>query len=322
MLRQTNIVVAPGGGGDEAALMEAKLRIGTAPDSWGVWFADSPGQVPWDRFLDEAQSAGYHWIELGPVGYLPTDPHRLEDELAKRDLELSAGTVFTGFHKDDAQSESAMARALEVGALVARLGVEHLVVIPDLWRSDETSGILEPRTLTDEQWGRLASGHDRLGQRLLEEYGIHQQFHSHADSHVGTAAEVERLLGATDARYTNLCLDTGHLSYYLGDTLAMIEKHSGRIGYLHLKQVQVDVLADALKNDLPFAQAVANGVMCEPPAGVPDFAPIIEAVARIDPNIFAIVEQDMFGCAVDYPFAIAQRTREHIFGGTQAARIR
>ncbi|MGO2846954.1 MAG: 2-keto-myo-inositol dehydratase, partial [Microbacterium gubbeenense] len=30
------------------------LRIGTAPDSWGVWFPDDPGQVPWERFLDEA----------------------------------------------------------------------------------------------------------------------------------------------------------------------------------------------------------------------------------------------------------------------------
>ena len=53
------------------------LRIGTAPDSWGVWFPDHPRQVPWQRFLDEVQAAGYHWIELGPYGYLPTDPHQL-----------------------------------------------------------------------------------------------------------------------------------------------------------------------------------------------------------------------------------------------------
>ena len=57
------------------------LRIGTAPDSWGVWFPDDPKQVPWDRFLDEVVKAGYTWIELGPYGYLPTDPHLLEDEL-------------------------------------------------------------------------------------------------------------------------------------------------------------------------------------------------------------------------------------------------
>ncbi|MEN0103718.1 MAG: 2-keto-myo-inositol dehydratase, partial [Curtobacterium sp.] len=25
----------------------ASIRIGTAPDSWGVWFPDDPKQVPW-----------------------------------------------------------------------------------------------------------------------------------------------------------------------------------------------------------------------------------------------------------------------------------
>ncbi|MCW2721396.1 hypothetical protein [Pseudonocardia sp.] len=32
----------------------ANLRLGTAPDSWGVWFPEDPRQVPWPQFLDEA----------------------------------------------------------------------------------------------------------------------------------------------------------------------------------------------------------------------------------------------------------------------------
>lgn len=303
-------------------MTETGLRIGTAPDSWGVWFPDDPGQVPWPRFLDEVQAAGYHWIELGPYGYLPTDPHRLEDELGKRDLKLSAGTVFTGFHKGGDQWERAWKQALDVAGLVAQLGVEHLVVIPDLWRSDATAEVLEDRTLTPEQWATLAAGHDKLGAALLAEFGIRQQFHSHADSHIGTYREVERFLELTDPAFTNLCLDTGHFAYYLGDNLKLIEAYPERIGYLHLKQVEPDILADALKNDRPFVDAVADGVMCEPPGGVPEFAPIIDAVAKIDPDIFAIVEQDMYGCDVDAPFPIARRTREHIFGCTRAARIR
>ena len=303
--------------------MTGELRIGTAPDSWGVWFPDDPGQIPWERFLDEVQAAGYHWIELGPFGYLPTDPNRLGDELAKRDLQLSAGTVFTGFHKGDDQWDRAWKQALDVAGLVAQLGVDQLVVIPDLWRSDATAAILESRTLTDEQWTKLAAGHDKLGKALLEEYGVKQQFHSHADSHVGTYREVERFLHETDAAYTNLCLDTGHFSYYLGDNLKLIAAYPERIGYLHLKQVEPDILAETLKNDLPFVEAVARGVMTEPGgAGIPELAPIIEAVAAIDPEIFAIVEQDMYGCAIDFPFPVAQRTREHIFSCTRAARIR
>jgi hypothetical protein len=44
----------------------ANLQLGTAPDSWGVWFPDDPQQVPWHRFLDEAAAAGYTAVELGP----------------------------------------------------------------------------------------------------------------------------------------------------------------------------------------------------------------------------------------------------------------
>jgi inosose dehydratase len=297
------------------------LRIGTAPDSWGVWFPDHPRQVPWQRFLDEVQAAGYHWIELGPYGYLPTDPHRLRDELAKRDLELSAGTVFTGFHQGPGQWQRAWDQAVKVAGLAAELGARHIVVIPDLWRSDSTGETLEARTLTTEQWQGLAAGHDRLGQALLEQYGVHQQFHSHADSHVGTTREVERFLELTDPSYTNLCLDTGHFAYYGGDNLRLIDKHPDRIGYLHLKQIDPELIWEVLKNDAAFADAAAD-IMVEPPRGIPELAPIIEAVASIDPDIFAIVEQDMPGCELDRPFPVARRTREHILGCTHLARLR
>jgi inosose dehydratase len=298
------------------------LRIGTAPDSWGVWFPEHPSQIPWPRFLDEVQQAGYRWIELGPYGYLPTDPHQLEDELGKRDLLLSAGTVFTGFHKGDDQWQRAWDQALAVAGLASALGAEHLVVIPDLWRSDATTEVLEARTLTDDQWSALGAGHDKLGKALLEEFGVKQQFHTHADSHVGTYQETERFLAETDARYTNLCLDTGHFAYYGGDNVRLIEAHPDRIGYLHLKQVDSDLRFTVLKNDVPFGDAVAMGVMVEPPKGVPELAPVLEAVSRIDPDIFAIVEQDMFPVeSIDLPLGIATRTREHIFSCSPRARL-
>ncbi len=42
------------------------VRVGTAPDPWGVWFPEDPQQTPDARFLDEVAAAGYSWIELGP----------------------------------------------------------------------------------------------------------------------------------------------------------------------------------------------------------------------------------------------------------------
>ena len=97
------------------------------------------------------------------------------------------------------------------------MGAEHMVVIPDLWRDDLTGNEKESRELSAEQWTALVDGHNELGRRMLEEYGVHSQFHSHADSHVGYQRDVERFLESTDPQFVNLCLDTGHIAYYGGD---------------------------------------------------------------------------------------------------------
>ena len=78
-----------------------RLMLGSCPDSWGVWFADDPLQTPWSRFLDELSDVGYEWLELGPYGYLPTDPSQLRDELDKRGLKVAAGTMHgeSGLHR-------------------------------------------------------------------------------------------------------------------------------------------------------------------------------------------------------------------------------
>ena len=67
--------------------MSLQVTIGTAPCSWGVWWPDgTPSGTPYDIFLDQAAEAGYKALELGPVGYLPTDIGQLREELARRDL--------------------------------------------------------------------------------------------------------------------------------------------------------------------------------------------------------------------------------------------
>ena len=82
----------------------AKLSLGTAPDSWGVWFPRDDHQVGWEQYLDEVALAGYLYTELGPQGFLPQDPGQLRDELAKRNLTVTGGTVFAGLHKGPTRS--------------------------------------------------------------------------------------------------------------------------------------------------------------------------------------------------------------------------
>ncbi|MFI7384672.1 sugar phosphate isomerase/epimerase family protein [Streptomyces sp. NPDC049813] len=290
----------------------ARIRIGSAPDSWGVWFPDDPRQIPWQRFLDEVAEAGYEWIELGPYGYLPSDPRVLAEETGRRGLRVSAGTVFTGLHHGPAVWERTWDHVAAIAALTRDMGARHLVVIPSFWRDDKTGEVIEGSTLSAEQWRHLAAGTERLAREVGERYGLRVVVHPHADTHIDTEENVARFLDATDPGLVSLCLDTGHYAYCGGDSVKLIETYAERLGYLHLKQVDPAVLAEVRAQGTPFGPAVARGVMCEPPRGVPELAPVLAAAARLDVDLFAIVEQDMYPCAPDAPLPIARRTRGYL----------
>jgi inosose dehydratase len=292
------------------------LKLGSCPDSWGVWYADDPRQPPWQRFLDELARVGYEYVELGPYGYLPTDAARLQDELAARGLQVAGGTMhgYSGLHRPD-ELDAIVGRTREVAALTAALGGSHLVFVPvPGYRDDDTGAYLEPAELTDAEWHTLTSATDLLGRIVAEELGVQLQFHPHADSHVETQQQTERFLADTDPRYVNLCLDTGHLAYRRADSVELIRRYPDRIGYVHIKQMDPAVVARAERDDLAFGQAVAMGASCEPPKGLPDVPSVVEALSELDAELFVVVEQDMYPVDFDVPAPIARRTREYLRG--------
>jgi inosose dehydratase len=291
--------------------LPGKLTIGTAPDSWGVWFPSDPEQVPPSTFLREVADAGYTAIELGPYGYLPTDPAELRDALDEHGLQVLAGTVFSRLHQEGAWDYT-WKQVTDVAALTRAMGGEHIVVIPETYRDQKTGAVLESSELTDDQWQLLTSKTDELGRRILDEYGLHVQFHSHADSHVGYQPEIERFLESTNPDFVNLCLDTGHVAYYGGDCVELITKYPDRIGYVHLKQVNPNIVEHVLDKNIPWPEAVRMCVMTEPPLGVPDMPPILDALSALERPIAGIVEHDLYPCPPDLPLPIAKRTKTYL----------
>lgn len=291
----------------------SRIRLGTAPDSWGVWFPDDPGQVPWDRFLDEVAAAGYQWIELGPYGYLPNDPELLRDELGRRGLRLSGGAVFSGLHRGPQALKEAVEECRAEARLLTALGARYLVSLPEGY-TDLDGNITQPVDLTPAQWRDLTSGMSELARILHEESGVQLVFHPHADSHVDTQERVLRFLEDTDPDHVSLCLDTGHISYCGGDNIEIIRAFPERIGYVHLKQVDPEIVRQVHEESLCFAEAVRRGAMVEPPFGVPEMEPLLAELGRLDADLFAIVEQDLYPCPQDVPLPIATRTRTYFNG--------
>ena len=294
-----------------ASVEYPKLRLGTAPDSWGVWNPGlDPLQTPWTRYLDEVQAAGYRYSELGPYGYLPTDPGVIRDEYAKRGLTLTGGTVFVALHKGKDALAQAKADCDAEMATIGPLGARHLVILPEGY-TDFQGNLIGSPTLTDDEWTALTSGMSELGRYVADAYGAVLVFHTHADSNVGTQEEIERFLDRTDPEAVHLCLDTGHVAYCGADNLALIRDHGRRISYVHLKQVDPAIRKRAIDERLGFAPAVRLGVMVEPPLGDPDMPAVLAALGALDRELFCVVEQDLYPCDPDVPLPIATRTREY-----------
>ena len=134
----------------------SSILVGSAPDSWGVWFPDDPKQTPYTRFLDEVAASGYEWIELGPFGYLPTDPKQLvrragcpqPEALGGHGVRAPAPVEVRG----DDSWDAVWKQIEDVAKLTAAVGGKHVVVIPEMWRDPSTGAVLEDRNLTPEQW--------------------------------------------------------------------------------------------------------------------------------------------------------------------------
>ena len=292
----------------------ARLSLGSCPDSWGVWFAEDPLQTPWKRFLDEVADVGYEWLELGPYGYLPTDPAQLTEELASRGLKAAGGTMHghSGLHRAG-EWPAIVSATRKVAELTAAVSAKNVIFVPvPGYRNDKTGAYLEPAELDADAWQTLIRATNDLGKMVSEEYGITLQFHPHADSHIETQEQTQRFLDETDPRYVSLCLDTGHLAYRRADNVAIIRNNPRRIGYVHIKQMDPAVVEIAERDDLAFGRAVAMGASCEPPSGLPDIGLVTEALLELDADLFVIVEQDMYPVDFDLPKPIARRTYDYL----------
>jgi inosose dehydratase len=288
-----------------------QLEIATAPDSFGVWFAEDDRQIGWRRYLDEAAAAGYRWTELGPVGYLPVDAKVLAAELGARDLRACGQAIMLPLEDEGVWPE--LERQIQTaGALLQGLGARHLILIDGMYTDLHTGALEQPRELDEDAWRRLIETTERAARFAHELFGLRLSFHPHAETHVETEGQIERLLAETGPDLVRLCLDTGHHLYAGGDPLGFMRKHHARIDYLHVKSVDPAVLAAARRDALPFPGAVAKGAFCELDRGAIDFPGFGDLLREVGFQGFVVVEQDMYPCPPDKPLPIARANRDYL----------
>jgi len=285
-----------------------KLHLANAPVSWGVEHGFEP-RVAYGPMLDELKSAGYDGTELGPYGYMPTQPDVLAGELERRSLRLASAFVPIQLKTKDAPLD----QLREVVRLLGELGSTHVILADALWpertRLAGRAAGSDVR-LSARDWSLVEANLGRACEVALSR-GLRPVLHHHVGTYIETPDEVAEVL---DRTAVGLCLDTGHYVYGGGDPLAAVRTFGSRVDYLHLKDVDPRKLDEVRREKLDFAGGVAAGVFCPLGQGCVRFAEIFEELVRLDFDGWAVVEQDVdpTGRTGVNPLEAARCSREYL----------
>ena len=288
--------------------MACNVIPGTAPCSWGVWYADGkPSGTPWNVFLDQAAEAGYKTLELGPDGYLPADLSELRHELEKRSLRVCAGTACYRFDQYE-DFNGFRSRVASLCERVQALGASWLVTMDE---SDVGKYSEKKKEYPAALWKKYFEMFKALGIFTREEFGIETVFHPHIRSLIETEDEIGRMMDYCDLR---LCFDTGHHAYVNGGTAAhdqsainFIKNHAGKIAYLHFKNVDGRIRKKVLDERLDSDAAFDMDVMCDLDRGIVDFMELKETLDLIGFSGIGIVEMDMPKASTEQAFRAAEK---------------
>ena len=270
------------------------LRVANAPLSYGafeltVGVHKLPGA---DDVLRAMAAAEYEGTELGPPGYLGGG-HELRERLAQHGLELVGGWCPIRFTEPERLDE-------DLGALARTLDLFEAADAPrarpvfgdagsDARRANPGRGS-EDRSLglDDDGWRRFADGVGRAAE-LARARGFEPVLHPHASTYVEATWEIERALKLTDLDFV---ADTGHLLLGGTDPVQALREWGKRVGYVHVKDVRLDVLADVVADRAGALEAWRRGIFCELGAGDVDLVAFFDALEDVRYDGWVVVEQD------------------------------
>ena len=265
------------------------VTLGINPITWTN--DDMPelgGDIPLEVCLAEARLAGFSGIELG--GKFPRDAATLRPVLARHRLDLASGWYSAQLCRRTADEEAA---ALDSHlSLLATMGCKAMVFAEGHGSTDgdPIAPLSRRPILADGDWRQFCARLTAVAKRMRAR-GVRLAFHHHMGTVVQTEAEIDRLMAETGDD-VGLLLDTGHLAYAGGDSVAVARRHAARIVHVHCKDVRSDVLRGALANDSSFLAAVLEGVFTVPGDGSIDYPAVLAPLARSGYAGWLVVEAE------------------------------
>jgi inosose dehydratase len=257
-------------------------KIAGAPISWGV--CEVPGwgyQLRPEQVLKEMREVGLAATELGPEGFLPSEPTAMASVLAEHGLQAVGGFTPLLLHVSGHDPVPEVDRIL---AGYVASGAQVLVV-----SAVTGSAGYDTRPQLDEAgWKRLLSNLDRVA-TLAANRGVRVVLHPHVGTMIETGDELQQVLHGSSI---SLCLDTGHLLIGGTDPAELARQAPERLAHLHLKDVDSTIAARVQSGQLTYSEAVRQGMYRPLGQGDVDVPAIVGHVQAHAYNGWYTLEQD------------------------------
>jgi inosose dehydratase len=269
------------------------LRLATAPVNWNN--NDIPGwrpKVPFPEILDRVIEAGYSASEYDDS--FGRDPSWLNSEAFARDITWCGCYQWVDFLDSDGLDER-ITDLVPKFQLLNDIDCSHLIVADSL-RPHRVALAGQVRddgsqSLHEDEIRRLADGVHHLAE-TAEGFGLAVHYHNHVGSWIEAPHELDMLLQHLDQSRVDLCFDTGHYAYGGGEAAPFIREHLDAIGYLHLKDVDTEMVSNARERKLTFIEALKEYVFSPLGDGSADIPAILDTLLEGRFDGWVVVEQD------------------------------
>jgi inosose dehydratase len=268
----------------------SQIHLGVSPLSWtNDVLPELGGDIPLEVCLKDAADIGYEGVELGRK--FPRDAKELLSKLSFYGLRLATGW-HSGFLTERSVEAEWKASADHV-QLLEDCGCQLLVY--------GECGMLEGDAPWDESLSRktnlksidLSAYAEKLAEFSigLNRRGIKLAYHHHLKLLVETQEEISAFCQATPSE-VGLLLDTGHAYAAGADYGEILRRFGDRVVHIHLKDVRLDVLEWARKNDATFNSGVREGLFTVPGDGNLDFSEIGKFIRSSGYSGWVVVEAE------------------------------
>lgn len=278
------------------------IRVAAAPVSWGVFeqVEDDPMQLAPEVMLEQMAAAAYAGTELGPPGYFG-DAAQIKQRLSTRGLSLVGAFLPQRFSRVEhaAIDRDWMCDVLDVMTEGQPDAVKPKAILADASLEPERmrwAGQIPDHpeaNLSDQRFEVLIDNLHRAGEAALQR-GYDPVLHFHAGSYVESEAEIHAVFDRLDPALVGMCLDTGHARFAGVDPTQLLIDYASVVRHVHIKDCDLDVLAEVVGTGGGLKEAWARGVFCELGYGSSGLGEFLDELVEQHYEGWLVVEQDRF----------------------------